>query len=65
MSREYEIIDIAEYKSNRAVLFPGHVWHKAAAPTMIYPGLRTSVVIKLIDADDEDLAKYQIGLERK
>ena len=56
---------MVEYKTNRAVLFPGHVWHKAAGPTMIYPGLRTSVVIKLIDGDDEKLAKFQTGLERK
>ena len=65
LTQEYNIIDMVEYKSNRAVLFPGHVWHKASAPTMIYPGLRTSVVVKLIDGDDEDLAKFQIGLETK
>ena len=52
-------------KTNRAVLLPGHMWHKASAPTMIYPGLRTSIVVKLIDGDDEDLAKLQIGLETK
>ena len=65
MTQEFNLINVVEYKTNRAVLMSGHVYHKAAGPTMVYPGLRTSVVYKLINTDDKDVAKFQIGLERK
>lgn len=63
--RDYELIDRVQYKTNRAILFPGTIHHKASAPSMVYPGIRLSVVYKMVDANDEETAKFVTGLETK
>ena len=63
--REYELIDQVQYKTNRAILFPGIIHHKASAPSMVYPGMRLSVVYKMVDANNKDIAKFVTGLETK
>ena len=38
---------IISYKPNRAVLFPGSIWHYADAPSRFFNGLRISLAYKL------------------
>ena len=38
---------IVSYKPNRAVLFPGSIWHYADAPSRFFNGLRISLAYKL------------------
>ena len=61
----YELIDRVQYKTNRAVLFPGHIYHKVSAPSMAYPGMRISVVYKMIDINDKESAEFKTGIKRK
>jgi len=42
-----EVSKIVEYKSNRAVLFPGTIKHYADAPSRFFNGLRISLAYKL------------------
>lgn len=64
-NRSYELIKTVQYKPNRGVLFPGNIHHKASAPSLVYNGLRTSVVYKMIDGDDKETAEFVTGLETK
>tara|TARA_B100002019_G_C21214408_1_gene571186 strand:+ start:110 stop:643 length:534 start_codon:yes stop_codon:yes gene_type:complete len=38
---------VISYKPNRAVIFPGDMWHYADAPSRVYNGLRISLAYKL------------------
>ena len=42
-----ETSQIISYKPNRAILFPGNVWHYADAPSRFFNGLRISLAYKL------------------
>ena len=44
---EMETSRMVSYKPNRAVLFPGHIWHYADAPSRFFNGLRISLAYKL------------------
>ena len=38
---------IITHKPNRGILFPGSLWHYAAAPSRYFVGLRISLAYKL------------------
>ena len=44
---DMETSRIISYKPNRAVLFPGSIWHYADAPSKFFNGLRISLAYKL------------------
>ena len=44
---DMETSRIVSYKPNRAVLFPGSIWHYADAPSRFFNGLRISLAYKL------------------
>ena len=47
MDETDEVVRVVEYKSNRAVLFPGTIKHYADAPHRWFNGLRISLAYKL------------------
>ena len=47
METDMETSRMVSYKPNRAVLFPGHIWHYADAPSRFFNGLRISLAYKL------------------
>ena len=48
MPSNLEPFDIISYKPNRAVLFPGNIWHYADAPSRFFNSIRISLAYKLL-----------------